>query len=89
MLLKAPIDLTDCRTLKAFFRECRTAIECRPGELVLDLSDVECADSKLIACLVLIERDADRCGIDCAVIASTSVRRWADVLGLKTLLRVG
>ncbi len=86
MLLKAPADLTDCQALKAFHRQCGRAIRSRPGRLVIDLSGVESADSKLMACLVIIERDADRRGIQCAVIASVRVRAWAEILGLTSLL---
>ena len=86
MLLKAPADLTDCQALKAFYYQCSTAIRSRPGRIVIDLSGVESADTKLMACLVIIERDADRRAIKCSVIASVSVRAWAEVLGLTTLL---
>ena len=86
MLLKAPTDLTDCRALEAFYHQCRTAIGSCPDRILIDLSGVESSDTKLMACLVIIERDADQRGIKYSVLASGNVRAWAEVLGLSALL---
>ena len=70
----AAADMTDWRSVQLFQMRCGRSLDRRPQRLVLDLTDVRFADTKLIACMVNIVCRAHRHGIQVEVKPSAPVR---------------
>ena len=85
-LVRGEIDMTGCEQVRVFLRQCRRAIaeDCRG--LSLDLSEVRIADSKLVACLVLIRQAAQRDHVGVSVTASDAVQNLIGLYRLDRLL---
>lgn len=75
-------DMTSCDQVRVFLRQCRRAIATDCDGLSLDLSEVKIADSKLVACLVLVRQAAHRDHVKVSLNASEIVR---DLIGLYRL----
>ena len=58
IFLRACGDLTDWRALRGFQSRCEALIHAGTDRVVLDLSEVQQADTKLVACLLILLRRA-------------------------------
>ena len=78
--------MTGCEQVRVFLRRCRRALASDCPELSLDLSEVRIADSKLLACLVLVRQAAERDRVGVNVTASSAVRNLIGIYRLGRLL---
>ena len=83
IVVKAGCNLCTCRDLLAFHRRCRSQLRSGISPLELDLTEVEHADTKLIACLVDLQRTACDCSAQMEIKSSPVVRRWASLCHLE------
>lgn len=86
-LVRASGDLTDCRVLRRFQARCEALLHARIDHVVLDLSEVEQADTKLVACLLVVLRRARSVGVRLEVCCSHTVNEWLAFCRLTQLLQ--
>ena len=86
VVITAIADLTNWRDVRELHRSCTRVIGKRPTGLVIDLSSVTDADSKLVACLVAVARRARRSGVPIAFQMSTTVTKWIDLCRVHPVL---
>lgn len=80
-------DLSSSQTVKVMYASVKRAIEDKHAESVLvDLSDVDIADTKVVACLVVLRRTAARAGKRLDVRLSPAVAAWTGVCRLNKLM---
>lgn len=77
-----PCDATSGTRVLALFQVCKERLVDRPARLRLDLTGVERADSKLVACLVAVRRLAIAAGTTLELRASKAVRTWIGICHL-------
>ncbi len=75
-IVRASGDLTDPTRLTEFFRAVESRLASGPDRLVLDLTAVEAADTKLVACLVQVHHLARRASAGVELWPSERVRNW-------------
>lgn len=74
-----PCDATSGTRVLALFKVCKDRLAERPARLRLDLTGVERADSKLVACLVAVRRLAIASGTTLELRTSRAVRTWIGI----------
>jgi len=80
-------DLSSSQTVRAMYTLVNRAIADQHAESVLvDLSDVDIADTKVVACLVVLRRTATRAGKRLDVRLSPAVAAWTGVCRLSKLV---
>ncbi len=77
VLLDGRQDWTEPNRVQAVYAECLRLVR-RAGSFAVDLRDVRVMDSKLIACLIAIQREATRRGAKVTVLASDAATKWMD-----------
>ena len=89
-VIAADSDMTDSSSMARFLARCRRSLRVQPPVLVIDLQQVEFADTKLVACLVFLFREAQRLAVRIefrmSVAAETVIRlcRLDDMIGGET-----
>lgn len=81
-VVRASGDLTGSTRLTEFFRALQSQLDSEPGRLVLDLTAVEAADTKLVACLVAARRHALRTDVRLELRLSPPVMNWLKICRL-------
>lgn len=84
-------DLCNGSAIREYYRRCELVIRDGTQRLILDLTRVSKADSKLVACLVLIVRCARASLVPIRIHVSPRLRDWIAICGVERLLlpRVG
>ena len=79
--------LRDSRRCRDFHHDCEQAV--RPGRrrVVLNLTQVADADTKLVATLVAIARRARAAGVSYKILVSSRVRTWIALCRMERLLQ--
>lgn len=85
--MHAPEDLKDPRMLRGFHQRCTDLIRLRHPRVALELEHVTAADSKLLAVLLLLIRQAHGAGVDMRMTVSHPVWDWVSVCRVAALLR--
>jgi ABC-type transporter Mla MlaB component len=85
-LTAAHEDLTGCHRVRDLLRDCRQALAQTRGALIVDLTEVHRADTKLVAAIVLIYRQAATRAIPIQLCVSDEVASLLRVCKLQTLL---
>ncbi len=86
-VVAADRDLSSSETVRAMYSSVKKAIADEHAESVLvDLSDVDIADTKVVACLVVLRRTATRAGKRLDVRLSPAVAAWTGVCRLNKLV---
>jgi ABC-type transporter Mla MlaB component len=75
-VLRASGDLSDWRAVRELNRRCEAHLRVGRGRVVIDLSGVERADSKLVASLVLLARRARSVRVAFEIRPSSQVSNW-------------
>ena len=84
IFLRACGDLTDWRALRGFQSQCEALLHSGIDRVVLDLSEVRQADTKLVACLLVLLRRARNVNVQFEVRCSRTVNQWVAVCHLQT-----
>ncbi len=85
-MVTAGSDLTEPAALAELLLRCRAALRAANQRLILDLTNVEVADTKLVAALVILRRTARRAAIAVVVRPSNCVKVWLTVCRLECLM---
>ncbi|UCD73902.1 MAG: hypothetical protein JSV91_08890 [Phycisphaerales bacterium] len=85
-LVRGEADMTDCDQVRLFLWRCRRALATGSPDLSLDLTEVRAADSKLVACLILVHKDAYDGRTSVNVTASDTVQDLVEIYKLDRLL---
>lgn len=86
IVIRACQNLCDCQNLLSLYQRCESILQSGIDRMKLDLSTVEQADSKLVACLVDLIRTAGRLRVAIEVTTSVVVRQWLSVCRLEGVL---
>ncbi len=78
-------DWTEPGRVQAVYAECVRMIA-RARDVAVDLRDVRLMDSKLIACLIAIRREAARRGTHMTILASDVATKWMDTCHVRRFL---
>lgn len=84
--LQAAGDMTEWGSVQMFADYSAHRLRAGTGALVVDLSEVERADTKLIACLVFLASTARQASRPIRFHFSPSVRAWVSLCGLERVL---
>lgn len=79
--------LRDDRIVRDFHHDCEEVVQPGRRRVVLDLTRVADADTKLVATLVAIARHARAAGVYCEIHASARVRAWIALCHMERLLQ--
>ena len=84
-------DMQPAAAVNFLHQQCSRAIreavrEVRGGDILIDLTRAQTADSKLVAAILLIVSTADRHGIAVNIHASPSVLQWFETCRVRELL---
>lgn len=85
-VLHAAGDMTSCEQVRRLFNHCRRAIGERHDGLVIDLKNVTRLDTKLMACLVAVYRQAAASKVRLELLCPASVLSMAEVCRLNWLI---
>ncbi len=85
VLLDGREDWTEATRVQAVYAEC-VRLMGRAREVAIDLRDVRRMDSKLIACLIAIRREATRRGTHMTVLVSDVAAQWMDTCRVRQFL---
>ena len=80
-------DLRDSRVVQEFYRQCHALITSEPQRVVVNLSNVADADTKLVAVLLLVVRLSRIARVPVRILASENLRAWIAVCGVEQLLQ--
>jgi anti-anti-sigma regulatory factor len=80
-------DMTNCEEIRALSLKCARAIGSGHGVLVIDLSTVERADTKLMACLVSVVQLARSSSVRLELRSNRTVRELAEFCRLTWLIQ--
>lgn len=79
-------DMTSCEQVGQFFEKVRKLIDPKTQCIVIDLQQVDRADTKLLACLVALYQLAARSSVRLEVFESVAVHRVVDFCRLGWLM---
>ena len=85
IVVTAPARMTDWRAVQDFRHRCESSLQRAPKRIILDLTLVQAADTKLVACLVTVLRRARARSTVVEIRPSGTVRALADIYKLGTL----
>jgi len=86
-VITAESDLSSSQTVRTMYANVKRAIaDTQSKSILVDLSDVHIADTKTVACLVVLRRAATRAGKRLDVRLSPAVAAWTGVCRLQRLL---
>jgi len=87
VLIRAPEDLSEEEAVRVIHARAREAIAAGATTLMVDLADVIRADTKIVACLVVLRRMARRSGCALDVRLSPAVAAWTGVCRVQQVIR--
>lgn len=87
VIIRAPEDLSEEEAVRVIHARAREAIAAGATTLMVDLADVLRADTKIVACLVVLRRLAQRSGCALDVRLSPAVAAWTGVCRLQQVIR--
>ena len=85
-VIRANGDLRGCEEVSGLHQRCQLQMTTGIKTLRIDLSQVEFADTKLVACLLDLKRTARSRGIRMGIAASPAVSRWISLNLLEDIL---
>ncbi len=85
-VIPAGADMTDWQSVRDLQLRCESSLPRTRRRVVLDLSRVTGADSKLIACVVVALRRTRARSLRLEIKPSACVRKWIDICRLEDLL---
>lgn len=85
-VIGAEADMTSCDRVRQLFMRCRHAAGNGSRSMLIDLRKVQAADTKLMACLVVVYRLAKSNSIRLEFSPSSAVRNLAEVCRLDWLI---
>ncbi len=88
-VIAAPLGMNDYARLTTFQRECESILRRRGSHLHVDLSALIAADSKLVAVLIWLVREARSRGSSIDFMLSPAIDTWVEVLGVAEVLERG
>ena len=86
VIIRAPEDLSEEEAVRVIHARAREAIAAGATTLMVDLADVIRADTKIVACLVVLRRMARRSGCALDVRLSPAVAAWTGVCRLQQVI---
>jgi anti-anti-sigma factor len=84
--IPATEDMTDWRSVRDFQARCESSLQHTRRRVVLDLTQVAWADSKLVACLIIAVKRARARSLRLEIKPSRPVRSWISVCHLEDVL---
>lgn len=86
-VVRACPDLTGDNEINAVLGDARAGLERHVRRIRIDMTGVRIADSKMIACLVLVRRLSGTAGATLEILASETVVSWLRLYHLEWVLR--
>ena len=86
-VVRACPDLTGDNEINAVLDDARAGLERQVRRMRIDLTGVRVADSKVIACLVLLRRMSSTAGATVEILASETVVTWVRLYHVEWVLR--
>lgn len=80
-------DLTGDNEINAVLGDARAGLERHVRRIRIDMTGVRIADSKVIACLVLVQRLSSSAGVTLEILASETVVTWFRLYHVEWVLR--
>ncbi len=88
-VIKACPDLTGDNEINAVLIDTRAGLDRQVHRIRVDLTGVRVANSKVIACLVLLRRLSRTAGATMEILASETVVTWVELYHVEWVLRRG
>jgi ABC-type transporter Mla MlaB component len=85
-IIKGLGDMTDCDSIRGFFVRCARSIDDGCDSLVIDLNQVQRADTKLMACLIAVFQHARAASVKVELWSSDAVLDMIEFCKLRWLL---
>ena len=86
-VIRACTDLTRDEEINAVLCDVRAGLKRRAHRIRVDLTEVQIADSKVIACLVLLRHLSRMAKASLEILASETVVTWTELYHVEWLLR--
>jgi len=86
VVVTAPAVMTGWQAVRDFQHRCESPLHGEANGLILDLTQVQAVDTKLVACLVTVQRRARARAVSLEIRPSAAVRDLADLCRLGTFL---
>lgn len=86
LVIRAPEDLSSPEAVRTIYSVAKRAIQVGSGPVCIDLGEVTRADTKIVACLIVLRRAAERARVKLDIRLSSAVDAWTGLCRVQGVL---